>query len=456
MMKVHIKNLGCKANTFDGHAIAGRFVRAGFVMTEDPALAKIIVINSCAVTQNAGKEALYFVRRYRRNAPDSLIILAGCLSQIEETSLKEKNEIDLVVPNTQKSDLVRLAIEKLELGTQQKQEYLARASRDNLSTDGDVFFDQSLSLRTRAFVKVQDGCDSFCSYCIVPYSRGRSLSVPRGLIVDEIKRLVGQNIGEIVLTGIHIGNYGKDFGGDFNPTSAGKGLLGLLEEILKVDGLKRLRLSSLEINEVSRDLLELLSKNKEVFCDHFHLPLQSGSDRVLKMMKRIYSAGTFQECVALVRTFFSEANIGTDVIVGFPGETEKDFNETMAVLESAEIGYAHVFPYSKRPGTEASKLPQDVKQADLKGRAEILRHMSREMHQKYARCFLGRSFPVLWEQDVDDEGRRLGKTRNYLTVAGEASVHVPRRTTSRLMAGSETQIKLEKMLQHDVILGYFD
>jgi threonylcarbamoyladenosine tRNA methylthiotransferase MtaB len=420
---VYVKTLGCKVNTFDSHAIVNQFRDKGYELIDCAEGADVTVVNTCSVTQNADKEARYLARRFRRESPDTVLVFTGCYAQTDSQRLVEMTEVDYVVPNEVKDRLVDVVNEGLELKRagawaegRSKLPDGVGAVKDNRQShfkSSVTFFDKAESEQTRAFVKIQDGCDGFCSYCLIPYARGASRSVPSARVIEEITRLVASGCPEIVLTGIHIGDYGRDLeeaGATEHP------IVGLIQRILAVPGLKRLRISSLEPRELSPALAELLGAHPEVVCDHMHLPLQSGSDRILKAMRRSYDRAGYAEAVARFRSYFPDASIGADVIPGFPGETEEEFEETLRFVQDLELSYLHVFPYSKRPNTAAARMPGHLDGDVVKARAARLRDLSKDLAERFARRQIGRTLPVLWEKDVDAQGRRLGHTPNYLTV----------------------------------------
>lgn len=421
---VYVKTLGCKVNTFDSHALANQFRDKGYQLTESAEGADVTVVNTCSVTQNADKEARYLARRFRRESPDTVLVFTGCYAQTDSQRLVEMGEVDYVVPNEAKDRLVSVVDEGLSLRRagawtegRSKLPDGVGAVKDNRQShfkSSVTFFDKAESEQTRAFVKVQDGCDGFCTYCLIPYARGASRSVPSSRVVEEIRRLLDTGCPEIVLTGIHIGDYGRDLA-DENLTE--HPIVGLVARILELPGLRRLRISSLEPRELSPALAELMGAHKHVVCDHMHLPLQSGSDRILKAMRRSYDRAGYAEAVARFRRYFSDASIGADVIPGFPGETEAEFEETLRFVQDLELSYLHVFPYSQRPNTAAARIPGHLAADVVKERAARLRDLSKDLADRFARRHIGRTVPVLWEKDVDAQGRRLGRTTNYLAVA---------------------------------------
>jgi threonylcarbamoyladenosine tRNA methylthiotransferase MtaB len=425
---VYVKTLGCKVNTYDSHALENQFRAQGYDLVDGALGADVTVVNTCSVTANAEREARYLARRIRRENPGAMVVFTGCYAQTDSAALAAMDEIDVVVPNEAKERLVGIVHDGLGRRTRGELAPAAAAAATKLP-DGvkavagnkqghfkssATLFDKADSNQTRAFLKIQDGCDGFCSYCLIPYARGASRSVAPELVLAEVRRLVDAGSREIVLTGIHIGDYGRDlagYAGDDNP------IVTVLRQILAVPGLGRVRISSLEPAELSEPLCALMAEHRELVCDHLHLPLQSGSDRILKLMRRAYDAAGYAAAVERFRARFPEASIGADVIPGFPGETDADFADTKALIERLELSYLHVFPYSKRPNTAAARMPGHLDGDVVRARAAELRALSEGLASAYARRFIGRRLDVLWERDVDAQGRRLGYTANYLAVA---------------------------------------
>ena len=460
MPSVYVKTLGCKVNTFDGHALENQFRARGFDLATAAEDADVTVVNTCSVTANADREARYLARRLRRENPKSLLVFTGCYAQTDSARLVAMPEIDFVVPNAAKDTLAQLVTDRLaspsatsvagEAETKLPEGH--RPVRDNRQShfkSAVTLFDRADSSQTRTFVKIQDGCDGFCAYCLIPYARGASRSVPQALVLGEVERLLELGAGEIVLTGIHIGDYGRDL-----PESAGmaRPIVPLVREILSrlasAPHRSRLRISSLEPAELSEELVETLAEFRDFVCDHFHLPLQSGSDRILKPMRRTYDRAGYARAVALVREKFPEANIGADVIPGFPGETAADAADTVAFVRDLGLAYLHVFPYSSRPNTAASRMPGHLAGDLVKARAAELRELSTELATAYARPFIGRTVAVLWERDVDDQGRRLGYTANYLRVAAATAPG-----DAQPPPGATTTVRLKGFLADGRLLG---
>jgi threonylcarbamoyladenosine tRNA methylthiotransferase MtaB len=423
METIYVKTLGCKVNTFDGHAIENQFKAIGYELVDDPAKASISVVNTCSVTQNADKEARYLARRFRRESGDGLIVMTGCYAQTDSQRLMAMDEIDVVVPNEAKDQLVSFVQEQLRARREGrvvlKMPQGLKAVSENKQShfkSSLTLFDQADSTQTRAFIKIQDGCNGFCAYCLIPYARGASRSVPADDALNEIRRLVGLGTKEIVLTGIHIGDYGQDHGAP--PLAQGADpFVEFMKRMFDINGLERVRISSLEPAELSEDLIKVLAEHRDRFCDHFHLPLQAGHDDVLKRMRRKYDTARYLESCDMARAYFPEVCLGADVIPGFPGETPEQFAATKAFIDRAGLHYLHVFPYSRRPNTAADKMTGHCDPETIKARSLELREQSKILRKQYLSQFIGKTVDVLWEKDMDDLGRPLGTTRNYINIA---------------------------------------
>ncbi len=420
--RVYVKTLGCKVNTFDGHAIANQFKAQGYTLVDQPEGADITVLNTCSVTAAADKEARYLIRRYRRENPDTKMVVTGCYAQTDSARLASMKEVDFVVPNQAKEKLFDFVKSNGDNSAENKMPVDIKPVSENRQShfkSSLTLFDDASSTQTRAFVKIQDGCNGFCAYCLIPYARGASRSVPEDKAFAEIQRLVAAGTPEIVLTGIHIGDYGRDL--EDHREGASDPFAAFVRQVIQIPDLKRLRISSLEPNELTLELLAVLKEFEHKFCPHFHLPLQSGNDRVLKAMRRTYDTGTYEAAVKAARDLFPEASFGADVIPGFPGETDEEFASTLQFIERLNLSYLHVFPYSLRPNTAAARMPGHLPQETVKARAAALRQLSTRLTNQFHASFVGKYVDVLWEKDTDPAGRRSGLSRNYLGI-----VSIPR------------------------------
>lgn len=419
--KIYVKTLGCKVNTFDTHAIENQFKDAGYQLVTDPSQATVNIVNTCSVTQNADKEARYLARRFRRENAKSFVVMTGCYAQTDSERLLKMDDVDVVVPNEAKESLLLFVQEQLRAHREGRVVLKMPPGIKTVSENKQSHFKSSLTLfdradstQTRAFVKIQDGCNGFCAYCLIPYARGASRSVPQDEALKEIRRLVAAGTKEIVLTGIHIGDYGQDHGQEDASTDQ---FVEFMKRMFDIDGLVRVRISSLEPAELSEALIKVLAEHKDRFCDHFHLPLQAGHDDVLKRMRRKYDTSRYKESCDMAKAYFTDVCIGADVIPGFPGETTDQFEATLDFIQQAGLHYLHVFPYSRRPNTAADKMPGHLAPELIKERAQKLRELSRTLKKNYMSRFVGKTVDVLWEKDMDELGRPLGITRNYLNIA---------------------------------------
>ena len=408
---VAILTLGCKLNQADSEAIARRLVGSG-VRVVDRAVrgADAFVINSCSVTHVADRKARHLLRLARRLSPGAQVILTGCYAETAPADIVASTGADLLLRNLDKPSIPDRLLERL------------RQRGDPAVGCPTPVRD---SLRTRAFVKIQEGCDEMCAFCIVPYTRGRERSVPLARVVEEVLARQEEGVLEVVLTGTQLGNYGRDLGW----RETGPRLL--LEALLERTSVPRIRLSSLQAQDISARLLRLWQDRR--LCPHFHLPLQSGSDPVLRRMRRRYSADQFRRAVEMIREHVPDVAITTDVIAGFPGESEEDFQATHRLCREVGFAAVHAFPYSRRPGTGATLMRWHLAPPLKRARLERLLALGRASAGAFRRRFLGRTMAVLWEQAKD--GRWQGLTANYIRVYTSAGDDLANRLVpTRLLA----------------------
>jgi threonylcarbamoyladenosine tRNA methylthiotransferase MtaB len=395
MKTVAIATLGCKTNQFESAAMIEQFGNAGYSMVDFTEPADIYVINSCTVTARTDAETRRLIRRARRLNPEARIVATGCYAQVSPDELTRMPEVDVVLGNMEKLDC----------------SLLADAAENRV---GDVAAETKISpLRltsfaehTRAFLQVQNGCNTFCSYCIVPFARGRSRSVAPEEVLDGIRRLVDNGFREIVLTGIHLGAYGLDL-------SPANSLEGLIRRILHETDLQRLRIGSVDPNEFSEDLISLCAASPAV-CHHFHIPLQSGCDSVLQRMGRPYNSTFFSELLKKLVNTIPGAFIGSDIIAGFPGETDREFETTCALIEALPFADLHVFPYSKRPKTKAAVMPGHLQPITINQRAARLRAIAADKKKQFMERSVGRELMVLGQQYDESAGIVRGLSREYI------------------------------------------
>jgi len=397
--------LGCKLNQFESYDMEGQFTRRGYRVLPFRESASVYVINTCTVTGKSDYRCRQTIRKARRRNPEATVIAVGCYAQTQPGVLAGMPEVDLVLGNSEKADVfTHLAA----VGSERVQ--VSSLTENVAAPFGEI---TGFGSHTRAFVKIQDGCNARCSYCIVPFARGPNRSRPAGDVRRQVERLAAEGYREIVLTGVHLGTWGREL-----PTPGT--LAGLLADLVDVPGLERIRLSSIEPTEFTPELLEILPSER--ICPHLHIPLQSGSTRILRAMRRPYDTGLYAELAGRLFDLMPDLALGADVIAGFPGETEEDFFRTRDFIERLPLAYLHVFPYSKRPGTTAADLPVQVPPEKRDLRARELRRLGAEKAASFRRARIGRSYAALIESQPDGE-TGLGKalTGNYLKVL----VHVP-------------------------------
>lgn len=397
-MKFIIYNLGCKVNSYESNVMTENLENAGYILTDNVEEANIAIVNTCSVTNTADSKSLKTLRQVKKNNPNIILIACGCLAQVNSKIIKEKTNADIIIGNIGKSKIVDLI--KNYLRDKNSIEDIKDIMHSSFETMKLNNFD-----KTRAFVKIQDGCNNFCSYCIIPYTRGNVRSKPKDDVIKEVKELIKSGHQEIVLAGIHTGHYGSEFK-DYD-------FADLLNELVKIDGLLRLRISSIEIVELNDKFLEVL-KNNKVLVDHLHIPLQSGSDPILKAMNRRYNLEYYENKIKEIRKIRPNISISTDVIVGFPGETKELFEETIATVKRLQFSKIHVFPYSRRKGTKADLMPNQVDEHEKKERARILIEVSKELEIAYMTKFINTEVSFIAETYVD--GYIFGHTGTYLAI----------------------------------------
>jgi threonylcarbamoyladenosine tRNA methylthiotransferase MtaB len=400
---VALTTMGCKVNQYESAALAEDLHKKGFSLVSFRSPADIYIINTCTVTAFSDFQARQLIRRAKRTNPQAKIIVTGCYAQVAAADIAALNGVNLVVGNDQKHTIPAL----LQKGTIN--------SKNTLSDDifqQNTFCEMPLtkfSGRTRAFLKIQDGCNSLCSYCIVPFARGKSRSLPPEKVLKAVNRFTQNGYKEIVLTGIHLGAYGYDLNPPANLTS-------VLRQIINCRKDVRLRLSSIEPGEITNELLHLLNK-EDILCPHLHIPLQSGDDKILQLMKRNYDSYFYRMLIEKISIALGDLAIGVDVMVGFPGEGDAEFNNTFKLLQDLPVAYLHVFPYSERPGTTAQKLYPKVPEKTKKERSSILRNLSSKKRDEFSLRFLGKKLDVLVEKAKDKRtGLMKGFSNNYLPV----------------------------------------
>jgi len=424
MKKAALHNLGCKVNSYETEAMQQLLENAGYEIVPFAEGADVYIINTCSVTNIADRKSRQMLHRAKKMNPEAVVVAAGCYVQAAGEELKKDEAVDLVVGNNKKTDLVSILEDyfaqrkKPEEDTSYSQNDAPDETLETIIDIGDTREYENLSIdrisdHTRAFIKVQDGCNQFCSYCIIPYTRGRVRSRRPDEVVEEVKRLTISGYQEIVLTGIHLSSYGMDFSEEERLT-----LLDLIKSIHEVEGLKRIRLGSLEPRIVTEEFVSELAGLHKI-CPHFHLSLQSGSDNTLKRMNRHYTTEDYLNRCKILRKAFKNPAITTDVIVGFPGESDEDFQVTKEYLKNVQFYEMHVFKYSKRNGTKAAVMPDQVPESIKAERSNDLLCLEKEMSLEYRKSWLGSRTEVLMEEEYwwNDIHYMIGHTREYVKAA---------------------------------------
>ena len=398
---VRFYTLGCKVNQYESNAMAQEFKNAGYKVVHEGEEADIAVVNTCTVTNMADRKSRQLLRRIKKLNPNTIVVAVGCYIQVAKDKVEQIPEIDLVLGNNEKKEIVKY-VEKY-LDEQKKLEKVTDVMHQKDFID---FGSTTYTEKTRAEIKIQDGCDRFCSYCIIPYARGRVRSRKPENILEEVTKIVDGGIQEIVITGIHVASYGKDFNTDY-------ALIDLLEELNNLEGLKRIRLSSIEPMIITDEFVARLKKLDKI-CHHFHLSLQSGCDETLKRMNRRYTTSEFMKVVERLRKAYYDVMLTTDVIVGFPGETDEEFKKTYKFLREVKFYKMHIFKYSKREGTKAAVMPNQIDGKIKEERSQRLIELSNQNQRKYNEQYIGKEVEVLFEER---EGKYFkGHTSNYMLV----------------------------------------
>jgi threonylcarbamoyladenosine tRNA methylthiotransferase MtaB len=402
--KFTITTLGCKVNQSESDAMTHQLKNSGWHPVPPKEKADLCIINTCTVTQKASMQSRQAVRQAIRSNPGARIVVTGCYAQTEPDEIDKINGVHHIIGHADKSKIPDMVLSK-------KETPYPRLIRQNIFSEHN--FEQTSAAvsgnRTRPFLKIQDGCDSFCTYCIVPYARGRSRSMPIENVLENIKQFQQAGSHEVVLTGVHLGAYGLDL-------SPKTDLTELLHRICESNPIDRVRLSSIEPNELTDDLIQLVAK-AEIFCHHFHLPLQSGDDLILKKMHRPYTRSLFRNQIIKINEWLPDAAIGVDTLIGFPGETEKAFENTYSLINELPVTYLHVFPFSARKGTPASSYPQQVDSKTIKARCKKMRGLGLEKKNAFYKKFTGKPVEILIEDKRDKStGLLKGISSNYIPV----------------------------------------
>ena len=411
---VRFVTLGCKVNQYETNAMAQKFLEKGYQIIEEitpeneDIKPDICIINTCTVTNMSDRKSRQMLRRMKEKNPSTIVVAVGCYAQVAKNELAKIPEIDLVLGNNEKVEIVKYVEEYIN-------NHINNVELDDVmySKEFSDFGDVTYTEKTRAVIKIQDGCDRFCSYCIIPYARGRVRSRKPESIISEITQIASKGIKEVVITGIHIASYGKDFAMSKDSKLTNYRLIDLLEEINEIQGIQRIRLGSIEPLLITVEFVERLKKLEKI-CHHFHLSLQSGCDETLKRMNRRYITEQFKEIVRLLRGAYSDVNLTTDIIVGFPGETDEEFNKTYQFLKEIKFYKMHIFKYSPRKGTKAAVMPNQINGDIKEERSKKLIELSDRNEIEYNKLYIGKNVEVLFEEEKD--GMYKGHTQNYIMV----------------------------------------
>ena len=405
MRTAALHNLGCKVNSYETEAMQQLLEEAGYEIVSFHEKADVYIINTCSVTNIADRKSRQMLHRAKKQNPEAVVVAAGCYVQSAAEELKADLAVDVIIGNNKKQDLVPILEEYFKDRTDS-----SHVIEINETHEYERLSIHKIADHTRAFLKVQDGCNQFCSYCIIPYTRGRVRSRRPEEVVAEVRELAAAGYQEVVLTGIHLSSYGVDFKEEEN-----ENLLSLIRQVHEVEGIHRIRLGSLEPRIITDDFAKALASMPK-FCPHFHLSLQSGCDETLKRMNRHYTTEEYAAGCDILRRYFDNPAITTDVIVGFPGETEEEFEATKAFLERVGFYEMHIFKYSRRAGTRADRMPEQVPEQIKNVRSEALLLLEKQMSKAYRESFLGKKKTVLLEEKTEIEGRAymIGHTMEYV------------------------------------------
>ena len=447
MKSVALHNLGCKVNSYELDVMQQFLQKEGYEIVDFYQKADIYIINTCTVTNIADRKSRQMIHRAKKQNPDAVVVAVGCYVQTAAEQIEKDPYIDLAIGNNRKKEIVSIVEEFLK-ERESAGKTLGGRTIPDIAQEKE-YEEMQLSRtaeHTRAYIKIQDGCNQFCSYCVIPYARGRVRSRRPEHVLEEITALVNAGYKEVVLTGIHLSSYGLDFRGEsYNGNQTGDDLLQLIEQIHVLEGITRIRLGSLEPRIVTEDFARRLSKLPKL-CPHFHLSLQSGSDSVLKRMNRRYTCEEFKEGVRILRAFFDNPAITTDVITGFPGETQEEFEQTVRFLEEIKFFEMHVFPYSRREGTVAAAMPDQLTEKVKKERSAELLEMDKRHSLDYRKQHIGNSMPVLFEQkqEIGGEEYYVGHTQNYMKVAMKSDEDI---------TNCEVQCYMVRMLDEETVFA---
>ncbi len=413
-MKVAFHTLGCKVNSYETQAVLEQFKDMSFEVVDFDSFADVYIVNTCSVTKEASRKSRQILHRTKKINPKAITVALGCYAQEDKEALMKDSKVDIVIGNNEKSKTLELVMDIIHKNQDKGLKFKVTLVED--LTHCKTYESQEITNQgehVRAYVKIQDGCNRFCSYCIIPYLRGRSRSRTKEDILSEVKTLANNGYKEIVLTGIDLSMYGQDL----EEISADKAIVDLCKEIEEIEGIKRIRFGSLEVSLISEYFVSELSKLESI-CPHFHLSLQSGCDSVLQRMNRKYTANEYKQSVELLRKYFDNPAITTDIIVGFPEESEEEFNQTVNFAKEIKFAAIHVFPYSRRKGTKADNMKGQLTAGQKAKRVATLLEVAKQLQKEYVHSFEGKKVRVLVEEEVlSDEGKiQQGFTPHYIKV----------------------------------------
>lgn len=441
---VRFITLGCKVNQYETNAMAQKFLERGYQIIEEitpeneDIKPDICIINTCTVTNMSDRKSRQMLRRMKEKNSATIVVAVGCYAQVAKEELAKIPEIDLVLGNNEKVEIVRHVEEYLN-------NHIDNVELDDVmySKEFSDFGDVTYTEKTRAVIKIQDGCDRFCSYCIIPYARGRVRSRKPESIISEITQIASKGIKEVVITGIHIASYGKDFAMSKDDKFKNYRLIDLLEEINQIQGIQRIRLGSIEPLLITEEFVERLKKLEKI-CHHFHLSLQSGCDETLKRMNRRYTTEQFKEIVNLLRDAYEDVNLTTDIIVGFPGETDEEFSKTYQFLDEIKFYKMHVFKYSPRKGTKAAVMPNQISGDIKEERSRKLIEVSDKNEIEYNKSYIGKNVEVLFEEEKN--GMYKGHTQNYIMVYCKSEKNLDNKIVDVVCENAEQEHIMGKIL----------
>lgn len=430
-LKVAFLTLGCKVNQYESNAMAQKFLDTGYSVCGIKENPDVIIVNTCTVTNIADRKSRHILRKVKEENKNSIVVAVGCYVQVAKEKVDEIEEIDLSLGNVEKKDIVQIV--ECYIENKKRVEKIIDVNKEK------EFLEMGLNTyteKTRATIKIQDGCNNFCTYCLIPFARGRIRSRSKENVIKEVEQIAKKGIKEVVLTGIHIASYGKE------NKENNYFLIDLLEDLNKIQGIERIRLGSLEPTIITEEFAKRLSKLEKI-CNQFHLSLQSGCDETLKRMNRKYTTKQFEEVAQILRKYFKDVNLTTDIIVGFPGETDEEFEQTYNFLKNISFYKMHIFKYSPREGTLAQKMPMQVDGNKKEERSEKLIELSNINQEMYNKKYINKKIMVLFEEKVGDYWE--GYTKNYIRVKVKTEENLENRLQEVVPIKEEKQILIAKI-----------